>query len=187
MKKFRDWNLKKLFLAGVFSAATFAASFVLGNAVTTALGPGTSGIATIIITTILVIIGARIIDTPGALTIMVTIFTVFAIPTNMFGPPGPHKILIGLATGAVYDFFWVIMRGTKYSLPTAAAISTAVSIVLILYLMVYLNHPRADALKNLIYYIVPLYGFLGFLGAILGNWIYDKSLSRLSMIRDLSE
>jgi len=187
MKHFRDWNLKRLFLSGVFSAAIFAASFVLGAAITTALGPGTSGIVTIIITTILIVIGCRVIDTPGALTLMVTIFTVFAIPTNLMGPPGPHKIIIGIIVGAIYDFIWIIMRGAKYSLPTAAAFSTGATIVLIFYLMAYLNHPRFDALKSIIQYVIPLYAFLGFIGAMIGNWIYDKSLSQLSIIRNLKE
>lgn len=180
-----SWTVKKLFLAAIFAAATFAASFALGNAITLAAGPGTSGIATIMVTTVLVVICARLVETIGLFTLVVTLFTVLAIPTNMFGPPGPHKILIGLITGFVYDLVWNLTGRKKYSLPTAAAIATAVSILLIFGLMTYLNHPRADYLRSALKWIAPVYAVLGFIGGLIGNWIYDRSLSRLSVVQQL--
>lgn len=179
------WTLKSLFVIAVFSAATFAASFALGNAITIALGPGTSGIATIIITTVLVIICGRLVERIGVFTLTVTLFTVLAIPTNLFGPPGPHKIVIGLITGITYDAVWNLTGRKKFSLPSAAAVATAVSISLIFGLLLYLNHPRKEYLQGILKYIIPLYAILGFVGGLLGNWIYDRSLSRLSVVKQL--
>lgn len=179
------WTIKRFFLTAVFAAATFAASFSLGNAITLALGPGTSGIATIIITTVVVVIGARIIGAIGVFTLMVLLFTALAIPTNMFGPPGPQKLLIGAATGFVYDLLWNLGKRKRFSLPIAAAIATAVSILLIFWLMVFLNHPRKDYLYSILGYTLPVYAVLGFLGALLGNWIFDRYLSRLSVVKQL--
>lgn len=179
------WTLKRFFLTAVFAAATFAASFALGSAITIALGPGMSGIATIIVTTVLVVICARLVETLGVFTLTVFLFTLLAIPTNMFGPPGPHKIVIGLITGIAYDAVWNLTGRRRFSLPFAAAIATAVSIGLIFGLMVYLDHPRKDYLQTIFWYILSLYAFLGFLGGWLGDWIYEKSLSRLSIVQQL--
>lgn len=181
----QPWTLKRLFVAGAFSAATFAAAFVLGNAVTVALGPGTSGIFTIIITTVLVVVCARTVETLGVFVLVVSLFTVFAIPTNLFGPPGPHKIVVGLLTGVAYDIVWNVLGRKKWSLPTAAALATALSIGLIFGLMVYLDHPRKEYLRSILKFTVPLYAILGFIGAHVGNWIYDKILSKLSVVLQL--
>lgn len=177
--KYEKWNGQCFFMAAAFSAATFAASFVLGSAFTAVLGPGTSGITTIIITTILVVIGALIINTRCIFLVMVMLYTIFAIPTNMFGPPGLQKIFIGLITGAIYDLFWYLTTSLKlkrYALPTSAAFATGISIVLIFWLLVILNHPRAEFLKKALIYIIPVYAALGFVGALLGEWIYDKNI-----------
>lgn len=179
------WTLKRFFLTAVFTAATFAASFVLGNAITIALGPGSSGIATIIVTTVLVVICARLVETFGVFTLIVFLFTLLAIPTNMFGPPGPHKIIIGLITGIVYDTVWNITGRKKFSLPFAASIATAVSISLIFGLMVYLDHPRKDYFQATLKFIIPLYAILGFVGGLIGDWIYKRSLSHLSIVQQL--
>jgi len=181
------WNRKRTIAALFFSVATFAISFVFGNAITMAFGPGTSGVVTIIFTTIIVVCGARITELRGVFTLMVTLFTVYAIPTNMFGPAGPQKVLIGLATGLVYDIVWEILGRRKWSLSWAAAISTAVSIVLIWQLMILLDHPKASNLSKYIYYLIGLYGVLGFIGAIIGNWIYDKYFADRKIVASIKE
>jgi ABC-type thiamin/hydroxymethylpyrimidine transport system permease subunit len=105
--------------------------------------------------------------------------------TSMFGPPGPQKIAIGILTGVAYDLVWNLTGRKRYSLPFAAAVSTAVSILLIYFLMVLIAYPRTDYLHSLLKYLVPLYAVLGFVGAMIGNWIYDRSLSRISVIQQL--
>lgn len=191
MKNVPTWNKRLLYVACVFAAATFAASFVLGSGITLAFGPGTSGVATIIITTTLIVIGANIVDRRYYFTLTVTLFTVLAIPTTMFGPPGVHKILIGLVTGITYDFVWALCdrmsRLKRVALPLAAALSTAVSITLIygLMLLVFPEHKGLGTLQKYLPYFILVYGVLGFLGALLGNWIYSTSISKLSALRIL--
>jgi ABC-type thiamin/hydroxymethylpyrimidine transport system permease subunit len=177
------WTKKRLFVSVIFASATFAVSFVLGNAITLAMGPGTSGLFTIIVTTILVVVCARIVGLFGVFTVVVVLFSILAIPTNMFGPPGPQKIVIGFMTGLTYDIVSAIGRNWKYSMPSAAAIATMVSIGLIAWLLVLLNHPRKDYLLAILYWLVPVYGVLGFLGGMLGDAIYNKSLSKLSVVK----
>lgn len=183
MAIFKKWKLNHYLICGAFSAATFAISYVLGAAITGSLGPGTSGIVTIIITTILVIVCAKIVENMGVLTLVVTLYTIFAIPTTMFGPPGIQKVIIGFITGLIYDIIIFIGKRKKWSYPIAAFFATAISLILIFYLLVLLKHPRADYLRKMIYIMVPLYGALGFIGGILGNWLYKNSFSKLSVVK----
>jgi len=185
MSNHLKWNSKRALAACFFGVATFAISFVLGNAITLALGPGTSGFVTILFTTILVVCAARITELRGVFTLMVTLFTILAIPTNLFGPAGPQKIIIGLATGITYDIFWEIFNRKRFSLQIAAFASTAVSIVLIWQLMILLQHPKADYLTKYIYYLIPIYGILGSLGAWIGNWMYLKHLANRSVVKTI--
>lgn len=182
MMSFSGWTLKLAFTTVVFAAATFAIAFVLGNSITMAFGPGTSGIVSAVVTTMLVVICANIVERLGVFTVLVTLFTILAIPTQLFGPAGPHKILIGFATGVTYDLVWYGISRTplkNIALPVAAAAATCVSILLVLWLMTYLDHPRVDFLRRVIAYVAPLYAVLGFVGALLGNAVYRR-------IKDLS-
>jgi hypothetical protein len=184
--KLLPWNLQRFLVASAFAAAAFAAAFALGSLITFTLGPGTSGLATIIITTVLVVLGAKITGMPGVFTLMVTIFTALAIPTSLFGPPGIPKVAIGIATGIVYDIVWWIavqLHLRRHALPVAAAAATAVSIVLIFFLMVWLGHPRADWMRKFIYYIAPFYAALGYFGGLLGESIYKKRFAMNSRVR----
>lgn len=186
MEWFR-WNLKRAFIATVFAAATFALAFVLGNSITVAFGPGTSGFVSAIFTTILVVVSANIVQRFGVFTLMVTLFTVLAIPTNMFGPPGPHKIIIGLITGLTYDIVWYGLCSVKFekvALPIAAAVATGVSLLLVYQLLVYLGHPKMETLGKIVLWMTPIYAILGLLGGWLGNLIYAR-IKHLSVVKQL--
>lgn len=191
MKTWFGWNRQLLHVAVFFAAATFAASFVMGSGLTLAFGPGTSGIATIIVTTVLIVIGANIVEKRLYFTLTVTLFTVLAIPTSMFGPPGIHKIMIGLLTGLTYDLLWAAFIRVKplrrVALPLAAAGATAVSILLIFALMrvAFPDHKGLETLGKYLHYFIVVYAILGFLGASLGNWIYNARLSKLSALQIL--
>lgn len=182
------WSSKRFFFTVVFSTATFAASFAIGSGITIAFGPGLSGIATILITTIIMVIGANSIKTRGYFTVAVMFFTILAIPTQMFGPAGPHKIFIGFLTGLIYDLVWTIAgRNRTFSLPIAAAVSTAFSIIFILTLMklFYPDHMAIETLSRLWMLFSPIYGALGFIGAWIGNYIFNKSIKDSPLIKKL--
>lgn len=176
---------KDLVTCGVFAAVTFAASFTLGGAITAAFGTGMSGIVTIIVTTVIVVVGARIVDKFGAMVVMVTVFSVLAIPTTMFGPPGPHKIIIGLVTGIVYDLVISVFRRSNWGYRLAGGAAALLAIFAIWALLLALNMPGADKIGRVIQYIAPLYFVLGVIGGHLGVWLFDGSLRRLAVVRHL--
>lgn len=181
----KSWTVKKLSVALAFGVATFVVSFVLGSGITSVLGPGTSGLVTIIFTTVVVITGARIVESPGVFLIMVLTFAGLAIPTTQFGPPGVQKLLVGVATGVVYDLVWVAFKRSRLGSGFAAAASTMTSLFTIYRLLVYVGHPRAEYLEKMLPYALPTYGVLGFIGAMIGEWIYRNHLSDLSAVRQL--
>lgn len=179
--------MKKLLTISFFSAAIFGLAFVLGNAITTAFGPGMSGFISTIFTTLLIVVSAKVTEMRGVFTITITLFTILAIPTSLFGPPGPQKIIIGLLTGLCYDLVWELMGRSKHSLKVAAFIATALSLILVYFLMTKLDHPKLESLKNIIYWAPFVYGLLGAIGAMLGESIYSKFLKDNSYVIFIKE
>jgi len=181
------WSIKKLIAASFFAAAIFGLAFILGNAITTAFGPGMSGFVSTIFTTLLIIISAKITLSRGIFTFTVTLFTILAIPTNLFGPAGVQKIIIGLITGLSYDIVWELLKRKKHSLKIAAFVATAISLVLVYFLMKYLNHPKINSLASIIFWAPLVYGALGTIGAIIGESIYEKYLKNSSYVKFIQE
>jgi hypothetical protein len=179
------WSFKRFLVALAFGVATFVVSWVLGSGITSVLGPGTSGLVTVIFTTIVVIAGARVVEAPGVFTLMTLVFALCAIPTTQYGPPGPQKLVVAIVTGVVYDVIWLALRRTRIASALAAAIATAVSLLAIYRLLVFLSHPRADYLRKTLPFALPLYAILAFIGAIVGEWIYRNHLQNLSAVRQL--
>jgi len=184
------WQPKDFVVIGVFAALTFAASFVLGSAITATAGPGMSGIATIIVTTIVVVCGAKIIDRFGAVWLMVVLYSFFAIPTTMLGPPGPHKLLVGLLTGVAYDGVIFLLRRGSWAYRLAGGTGAAVAILAIWGLFAVFSPPgwdkAADKIHKLAAFIVPFYFLLGVVGGHLGDWLYNKSLKDLAVVQNLN-
>ncbi len=191
MKSLKSWSLKKIFIVSVFSSATFAVSFAFGEAITATFGPGTSGIITIIMTTILVVICGKIVDVLGTFTLLVLIFSILAIPTTIFGPPGPQKIFIGLGTGIIYDILWYILDKNPFeklkriSPAISASGATGFSIFLMLELLKWLNYPKKEILEKWFVPFLIIYSALGFFGGYLGNWIYENHLKDINIIKQL--
>lgn len=179
------WSMKRFFVAIVFAVTIFAVTFALGAAVTAALGPGTSGILTIIITTILIIIAAELVQARGVFTVVVTLFSILAIPTSIFGPPVIAKIGIGFVTGLAYDLVWELCGRRPRGFIVAAAVATAVSILSIFVVMTWVNHPRLDFMRKAIWYLIPLYAALGGVGAWLGHSVVWKRLERAGFVKQL--
>jgi len=181
----RGLSTKDYAICGVVGVVTFAVSFLLGGAITAVAGPGTSGIVTIVVTTMLVIIGAKIVNRFGAVTLMVTVFSVVAIPTTMFGPPGPQKVLIGITTGIVYDLTISVLQRRKIGYIMAGGLSSLYAILAIFTVLVWLRLPSAERLRHLLIYFVPVYTLLGGIGGWLGVHVFDRRLSKLAVVRNL--
>lgn len=182
-----NWTIRKLVAASFFGVAIFGLAFILGSAITTAFGPGMSGFISTILTTVMIIISAKITNARGIFTFTVTLFTILAIPTNLFGPAGPQKIILGLVTGLSYDLVWELMKRSKHSLKIAAFVATSISLVFVYFLMKFLNHPKISSLASIIYWAPFVYGILGVVGAYIGESIFKKYLSGNSYVKFIQD
>lgn len=174
-----DWGVREPLVCGATAGLTFAASFVFGGAITTALGPGTSGIVTIVITTIVVVFGAKLVDEIGALTLIVTLYSIFAIPTNMFGPPGPAKIIVGILVGISYEitvFGFKRLGREDLGYISAGAVGAIFAIFLIWGVLILVDPQGATAsrLGDVILWIWIPYGILGVIGGWVGIRVYNQ-------------
>jgi hypothetical protein len=182
----KPWNLMAFIVSGAIAALTFGVSFLLGSAITSSVGPGMSGIATIIVTTAIVVAGAKIVDRFGVMLLIILLFAAMSIPTTMFGPPGPLKLLVGLATGVFYEITIWVLRRTRLAFAIAGGLGAATAIAAIWLLLIALHAQGAAKIADAAKYIFVLYFVLGVIGGLFGYMIWERSLKHLAIVRQIS-
>lgn len=166
---------KKSLIAGVFfGILVFVVAFLGGFAITAAFGPGTSGIVTATLTSALVVVAGQLVPRfPTLLTVNV-VFSLFAIPTSLFGPFGPLKLLFGVGTGLMYEFCVFVLRRSQWSYVVAAALSAFISVYLIYFGSVAILGKPSENLGKYLHYFAFVYAVLGGAGGYLGTYIYRR-------------
>jgi len=173
----------------LFAVSTWVLTLAFGFPITAALGPGTSGLITTVITTIVVVIGIRIINKPFAAFLIVLLFSILSIPFPFFGPIGFHKIILGAVVGIIYEIHNLpFLRISSYwRLVIASALATCVSLWVMYGMMLIFNLPGIDKLKSFVLIGSLIYGLLAAIGAIIGQKIYYKTLKNLKSTRQLED
>ncbi len=182
-----SWSTKDSVICGITAALTFATSFIFGAAITATLGPGMSGFVTIVITTMVVVFGAKLVNKLGALFMIGMIFSFLATPTSIFGPPGIQKLAIGVVIGVLYEStVWLFKKLKKENIGymTAGATGSIGAIFAILYLLRILDQETASKLSAVIYWIWAPYGALGFIGGWFGIKLFQR-LEHIGPIQNL--
>ncbi|HYJ83061.1 MAG TPA: hypothetical protein VEW26_09505 [Allosphingosinicella sp.] len=175
----------------LMGAAALVVAWVLGVALNLSLGPAFGGILNAFATAFVVgvaVVGVKKWYSP---VVVWLVFSVLAWPTITMGPPGPHKILIGLATGLLVALLLAMpIFRTKHSWIKyfiAGAAMSAFMTYLILLAMLYLNlSPESAAkLKDALPFLLPLYAGLGGAGFAVAYRVFENKLSRLSYFSNL--
>jgi len=169
----------------LMGATALVVAFVLGVALNLSLGPATGGILNAFATAF--VIGVAVVGVKKwyAPILVWLVFALLAWPTPTMGPPGPHKILIGIATGIVLAIILALpIFRTRYiwiRYFVAGAAMSAFMTYLILQAMLYLNlSPEAAAkLQQYLPYLLPLYAVLGGAGFAVAHRIFETRLARL--------
>lgn len=177
-------SLQKSLVAGImFGALVFVIAFLGGAAITSTLGPGTSGILTATLTTATVVIAGKL--SPRFPTLLTTnmSFAVLAIPTTLFGPFGFAKILFGIVTGLIYEIIVGLTKRSNFGYWVAAALSAFVSVYLIFYGTLLFNETPSPKLASYLHYFALVYAALGALGAGLGLFVFKKISDHPSVIK----
>ena len=177
---------KSLVIGVVFGALVFVVAFLGGFAITSAFGPGTSGVITATLTSALVVVAGQL--APRFPTLLTTnlIFAALAIPTSLFGPFGPLKILFGLGTGLIYELCVTVLRRSRISYIVAAGLSAFVSVYLIYYGSSTIVGKVPTNLEKYLHYFAFVYAALGALGGYLGIYLFRR-LQNHAVVKRLQE
>jgi len=177
---------KQAAACGVFGAATFAIAFVLGTGLIMATGiPATGGLLNIFVCVAIAVVGAHAVPRFGSATLMMLVTFTLAIPTVIGGFPGVYKPMIGLAIGLVYDSVVVLGQRRHWAIYLGGGAAATTSILTIFAAMSILGLPGVDKLRPLLLALAGAQFVLGFLGAVLGRWLYESKLSRLRVFAAL--
>jgi hypothetical protein len=178
---------------GVFAVLSFAIDSTIGLILQPILvakfGPLTGGIVSAIPNAIVIFLGVFLIPRIGAPTLYATIFLSFTVFTTSFGPPGFHKIFIGIMLGLTIDIIVFIFRGKLYSYFIAIPIAFGLSVYYTYLSWVMFSVGSAVDIKkelepNLIHLII-IYAILGLIGTFISYNIYKIRLSGYEVINKL--
>ena len=168
-------SLKRSLVVGtVFGALVFVVAFVGGFAITAAFGPGTSGVITATSTSALVVLAGHLAARFPTLLTANFVFAALAIPTSLFGPFGPLKILFGIGTGLIYEGIVALMQRSDKSFIISAGASAFVSVYLIFFGSSILIGVVSPTLQKYLHIFALVYGVLGALGGVLGNYLFRR-------------
>lgn len=175
----------------LMGAAALVVAFVLGAALNLSVGPAFGGILNAFATGFVFGIAVAGVKKWYAPIVVWLVFALLAWPTITMGPPGPHKIPIGLASGILLSILLALpIFRAKYvwiRYFIAGAIMSAFMTYLILLAMLYLNlRPEsAEKLQQALPYILPLFAVLGGSGFAVGYRVFERKLTRLPYFSNL--
>jgi len=179
---------KQALYIGAIGAISFVLAFVLGSAVNALTGiPLTGGILNGIIVGAIITIGIKGVDRFGAATLIWFVFTIFAIPTLTFGPPGWYKVILGIIVGFIWDLIISLFRRNKLGYILSAGVGASAITYGVFMAIKYLGLPAAEKLAKALYFLIPMNFAISCVGALVGLWLFRKHLSKMSFIQGLKE
>ena len=100
------------------------------------------------------------VDRFGAATLLWFVFTIFAIPTLTFGPPGWYKVIVGIISGIVWDAVISIFKRSRFGYILSAGVGASVITYGVFIAAKLLGLPAAEKLAKVLYFLIPT-TFLG--------------------------
>lgn len=172
LKKF---TTKELIFIALLGALVFVLDFILVVGLEAVIGiPGVGLLIDTIILIAIAVVGAKIVPKFGVFTIWALIYSVLAIPTNIIGPPGIYKIVIGLVLGLLGDVILFLFRYKNLGYYLSLTIANVLTIPFLYFFLIKLGLPGASELKSAVVYFIPIVVVEGLLGAWIGIKLYNK-------------
>lgn len=176
----------ELVFIGIMGAITFGVGFALGVALNVATGtPMVGGLLNAIITAALIAITVKTIKRFGVGVILWVVMSALAIPTMTMGPPGAHKLLVGILGGIVLDSMLVVTRRKNWGYLVAGGTMSLAVMLGVFAVAIYFDFPAAEKLRKYIVYLIPINFVLGLTGTQIGIILFDKRLHKLPFIKNL--
>lgn len=169
-------NLRGAITAGIFGAIAFVLAFGLGSVINAATGiPLTGGITNgVIVGAVVTLALIRAEKQFGAATLLWTVFTLLAVGTATFGPPGWYKIIVGLLSGLIWDICLWILANRKWKYEIAAGFGAVAITVLVFAGVSIIGLPAAETLRKALVFLIPMNFVISFLGAWFGEWLHRR-------------
>ncbi len=181
------FRTNELVFLGLIGAVTIGVGVALGTALNAAGIPMLGGLANAVVTAAVLTVGVKGVQKFGSGTILWLVVSTVAIPTLSMGPPGAHKLLVGLVAGLLWDVSLTVTGRTKWGYLVSGAVMMLAVMLGVFGVAVYFDFPAAEKLKSAIVYIVPINFALGMFGTWLGLVIFDRRISRIRFVQTLQQ
>lgn len=167
------------------------AGLVLQPILVATFGPLTGGLVSAIPNAIVIYLGTYLIPRLGAPTLYAFIFLALTTFTASFGPPGFHKLFIGLALGLTSELILIVCKRKEFSYYVAVAVAFGMSVDFTYLSWVVFSVKSAEAamkeLQPLLPVLTAAYFMLGLVGSFLAAYIFRKRLAGYAVIKRLRD
>lgn len=182
----KRFNIKNLVLIALLAAFMFIVDMFIVAPINTISGVhGMGFLVDVIFINALVTIFALILRRFFSVTLLYTLFGLLVIPTAILGPPTPFKIVLGFIIGIVADIIIWAFRYKRIGFLLGVAIANALSYPIGYFVALALGIPGTDALGKVVWFLTIAVLLLGILGDWIGIKLYEKKLSKTSIVKQL--
>ena len=153
----KRFTTKQLVLLALIAAFIFVFDMAFVSGIEAVVGvPGVGVLVDTIFVLAIATIGGLIVRKPGTFTIIILIYSTLCIPTNIIGPPGAYKLLIGLFLGLFADIVLALFHYRRLGYLISLPIANVLVFPLLLYMMIVLALPGAQELQNTIWMFIGI-------------------------------
>jgi hypothetical protein len=179
-------HARSLVLVGGMSGALYGVNLLVGATLSWAFGLfGLSGLLTGLTIGFTFYVVARLTQFLGSITLLWTLYSLFAIPTPLMGPPVPQKVIIGFCAGLGYDLMLLIFRHREPGYYIGFVVYTAALVTLFISIFVGPELEKyqvgiSDTLKTV---ISAVFSVTGILSTWLGSRFFAAHISGTELER----
>ena len=182
LKKF---STKELVFIALIGTLLFLMELFIVAALGVIFGAGVGFLAVAVFWTAIAIFGGLVVRKFGTFTMMAFIYSVLAIPTTVFGPPGIYKIIPATLVGFLVDVSVSALRYRKAGYYLGAIVGQVVGLLLFAVAFLLLGFPGQAELFASLWFLIPLYAVEALLGCWIGILVNNK-LKNKKILRQIS-
>lgn len=183
----KQFSTKQIIFIALMAALLFALDLALVSGIDAAVGiPGTGVLVdSLLFVSIATIIGLTVRKF-GTYTWLAFIYSVLTVPTNLLGPPGIYKLILGLILGLIADIVVIIFKYKKIGYILSLTIANTLLIPFMLFALKFLKLPGADELAKLLWFFIGIVVIESIIGAWIGIKLYDNKISKIKVVKQIT-
>lgn len=183
---FKQFTTKQLVFIALLGALLFIFDMVVVSGIEAATGvPGIGVLIDTLFVVAIATIGGLVIKKFWVFTAIALIYSILTVPTNIGGPPGIYKIMIGLCLGLIADLIVLLFQYRRIGYYFSLTIANILTFPLILLSLTWLGLPGSEELKRFLWLFIGLTAIESVIGTWLGALLYDKNISKLQIIHQI--